>query len=107
MNDNYANSDTITVIIDNTSAHPAPVENIDISFLLPGQLVRWDMVEDERFVSYSLFRSEKANMDSSVALYTTSVAADTVYFDSLANPLVTYYYQVMVTDLLNYLFQVA
>ncbi|MBL7026222.1 MAG: SUMF1/EgtB/PvdO family nonheme iron enzyme [Candidatus Marinimicrobia bacterium] len=103
INDNYANSDTIVVYVDNSIIHPAPIENIDISYQPIGYLISWPMVEHERFSSYSLRRSEKLNMEGALTLFTSAVAADTVYFDSLANPLVSYFYQLLITDDLNYI----
>ncbi len=103
MDDNYANSDTIVVYVDNSIIHPAPIENIDISYQPIGYLISWPMVEHERFSSYSLRRSEKLNMEGALTLFTSAVAADTVYFDSLANPLVSYFYQLLITDDLNYI----
>ncbi|MBC8377474.1 MAG: SUMF1/EgtB/PvdO family nonheme iron enzyme [FCB group bacterium] len=102
INDNYANSDTIVVYVDNSVIHPAPIENIDITYQPIGYLVSWPMVEHERFSSYSLRRSEKLNMEGALTLFSSEVAADTVYFDSLANPLVSYFYQLLITDDLNY-----
>ncbi|NQT63838.1 MAG: SUMF1/EgtB/PvdO family nonheme iron enzyme [Candidatus Marinimicrobia bacterium] len=100
--DNYANSDTIVVIVDNTTAHPAPIEDLDVSFQLEGNLLIWEMSDHEKFASYSVLRSEKVSMDSALTLLTSPLAADTVYYDSTANPLVIYYYQVMVTDINSY-----
>ena len=102
INDNYANSDTIIVYVDNSVIHPAPIETIDISYQPIGYLVSWPMVEHDRFTSYSLRRSEKLNMEGAVTLFSSEVAADTVYFDSLANPLVSYFYQLLITDDLSY-----
>jgi len=97
-NDNYAHSDTITVSIDNSSIHPSPVDDINVSFLLPGNMITWGRVDHEKFVSYTLLRSQKANMDSSLLLFTSITDSDTLYLDTLANPLITYFYQVMVLD---------
>jgi len=102
INDNYSNSDTIVVYVDNSIIHPAPIENIDITYQAIGYLVSWPVVEHERFASYSLRRAEKVNMEGALTLFTSETAADTAYFDSLANPLVSYFYQLLITDDLNY-----
>jgi hypothetical protein len=102
INDNYSNSDTIIVYVDNSIIHPAPIENIDITYQPIGYLISWPMVKHERFTSYSLRRSKKLNMEGALTLFSSAVAADTVYFDSLANPLTSYYYQLLITDDLNY-----
>ena len=101
-NDNYANSDTITVIVDNTSAHPDPVEDMLIETVPEGFHITWEAINHERFVSYTLNRSTEMSMNPAVALYTTTVATDTTYLDSTANPLQSYYYQVFVIDSTNH-----
>ena len=101
-NDNYANSDTIVVTVDNTASHPEPVENLDISFQLSGNLISWEAADHEKFASYSVLRSERVTMDSALTLFTSSSAADTSFLDTSSNPLVSYYYQVMVTDINSY-----
>jgi len=103
INDNYSNSDTISVIVDNSTIHPAPIENINFTYQPIGYLINWPLVEHERFISYTLLRSEKVNMEGSVTLFSSEMAADTVFFDSLANPLINYFYQLMITDDLNYI----
>jgi len=102
VNDNYSNSDTVTVTVDNASAHPAPIDALDIEFQITGNVVQWNMSLHEKFAAYSLRRSEKSNMDSATVLFESAFDTDTLFVDTSANPLKTYYYQVMIVDIQNY-----
>ncbi len=95
---NYSNSDTVVVTVNNAVVHPSPIETIAIDYQPIGYHLSWMQSQHERFVSYTVLRSEYSNMDSALTLHTTTVVDDTTHFDSLANPLMDYYYQVQVTD---------
>lgn len=101
-NDNYANSDTITVIVDNSNVHPDPVEDMLIVSVASGLQITWEAISHEKFVSYRLLRSTAMNMNPATLLYTTPTATDTTFLDTTANPLQSYYYQVQVLDNTNH-----
>jgi len=101
--DNYANSDTITVTVDNSTAHPQPVDDLQIASVEDGLQITWGAISHEKFLSYRLTRSMYLNMSQAQVLYVTSSSSDTTFTDTSANPLASYYYRVLVLDNTSYI----
>gem|GEM_PF-855106 len=102
INDNYANSDTISVTVDNSQVHPAAVENVGVAYQSVGYVINWTPTTHSRFSSYNLLRSSRSDMDSSNVIFNGSNPETGSYFDAGANPLLRYYYQINVIDTTGY-----
>lgn len=102
INNNFSNSDTVTVIVDNSVVHPAPIDDLTISYQQVGYLLSWTHTSHPKFSSYELQRSAKANMELATTLFTSTDSLASTYFDSTANPLLAYWYQILVIDSANF-----
>ncbi|NQV49606.1 MAG: SUMF1/EgtB/PvdO family nonheme iron enzyme [Candidatus Marinimicrobia bacterium] len=98
INENFANSDTVTVVVNNADVHPAPIEDLSITFQAIGYRLSWSPNTHPKFSAYELQRSAKVNMDSSATIFSSTDSLASSHFDSTANPLLTYYYQINVID---------
>ena len=102
-NGNYGNSDTASVFLDNASVHPAPADSFNVVYDPLSFKVSWRATDHVKFSSYILNRSHLSSMDSSISVYTSSNALEQSYVDIEINPLLTYYYQVLIIDSTGYL----
>ena len=98
INGNYANSDTVTVTVDNSEVHPAPVENVSVSYQTIGYAVSWSPTTHSKFNYYDLLRSPRADMDSASSIFSSTEITRGSFFDDSANPLQSYFYQVNIVD---------
>ena len=107
VNGNAANSDTVTVTVDNSQVHPQPVLNVGVAYQSTGFVVAWTPSSHPRFSAYALLRSSRSDMDSANVVFSGTTAETGSYFDAGANPLLQYYYQVNVIDTSGYIAESA
>ncbi len=102
LSNNQADSDPITLVVDNRSSVPHSVFITTVTFNDSGFSIKWAKSSDGDFSSYTLEHSQEYLMESSEEIYSSEDINDTTYFFTYSDPLVLHYFTVTVTDTFNY-----
>lgn len=99
---NKADSEPITLIVDNSGSYPNPISIGSITFSNGSFTITWNQSTDGDFGSYKLEKSIESTMSDYEVLHSTENIADTTYIDNDVDPLIYQYYRISVIDTLGY-----
>ena len=102
VNGNKADSDPVTITVDNTKANPQAVSIISIVYDNGLFTITWNQSTDGDFSSYELEKSVESQMYDYTIIYTTNDINTISYFDANVDPLVYHYYRITVIDTFGY-----
>lgn len=102
INGNKADSDPITIIVDNSLALPQSVSIISIVYANGSFTITWNESTDDDFGSYELEKSVESTMGDYAVIYTTDEVANTTFVDTDIDPLLFQYYRITVIDIFGY-----
>ena len=97
-NQNHTDSESIRVLVDNTNFYPESIDQIVTVYENNGFTLTWDQSNDEDFHSYSLEKFANSLLDTSTIVFESFDIETHTYRDTLIDPLVEYFYVVIVTD---------
>lgn len=101
FSDNQTISNIVTVIIDNSTAHPNAVDVLSVDYDLETMTVTWEQSQDADFSLYKLISADTNNVDIASTLHTTGIIADTIYSIDEFNPTVENWFWVETIDQIN------
>ena len=96
--ENYTDSESIRVLVDNTAYYPSPINVINIIYEDRGFTLTWSQSGDDDFAAYQLKKFTGSLMDSSVIVFESNDIQTHTYRDTMIDPLVQYYYRITVID---------
>lgn len=99
---NMADSESITLTVDNSGSYPQSVSIISIVLESGGFKVTWNQSSDRDFRSYQLEKSLESTMTDYDVIYTTEEVTDTTHWDANIDPLIYQYYRIAVSDTFAY-----
>ena len=99
---NKADSDPISLIVDNSNSYPQPVNIVSLYLENGGFNIFWNKSTDSDFDSYKLEKSLESYMINYEEIYSTNEINDTIFVDYNIDPLIFQYYRITVSDTLGY-----
>mgnify|MGYP001325363196 CR=1 FL=1 len=99
---NSAESNTISLTVDNTLSIPNSVEIESISYSLSLMTIRFRQSKEDDFKSYKLFISEGADSSEMFEIGVITEQSDTVFTTTEFDPTQQKWYFVLVTDIYGY-----
>jgi len=100
--DNKADSDPISLIVDNSNSYPQPVNIVLLNLENGGFNIIWNKSPDLDFGIYKLEKSLESTMINYEEIYSTNEINDTIFVDYNIDPLIYQYYRITVSDTLGY-----
>jgi len=100
--DNKADSDPISLIVDNSDSYPQPVNIVSLYLENGGYNIIWNKSPDSDFESYKLEKSLESTMLNYEEIHSTNEINDTLFVDYDIDPLIYQYYRITVSDTLGY-----
>lgn len=100
--DNWGESDTVRVTVDNRRSYPEPRAVESTSFMNGRYTLNWSPAGDGDFASYRIERSDSPDMTDSEIIFTADRRAVTTYTDRGMDALQHNYYRIVVVDTLGF-----
>ena len=97
-NGNTADSEAITLTVDNTVSYPNAVTLGQISYQDGSFIITWSKNNDNDFSSYTVYESTSEDMSGKILIYETNEQADTSYTLMDVSVGAILYYQIIVKD---------
>jgi len=95
-------SDTLYLIVDNSSSYPEKVAISDITLKEKGFNIEWEKSLDNDFSKYILEKGSKKTLSDAKVIYESNIITVNQFRDTKVNPLKFQYYRISVEDYVGY-----
>jgi len=98
INKNMADSEPITLVVNNSDCHPQAINILSIVFQNGCFIIKWNKSIDDDFYSYNLEKSLESEFTDHEIVFSTDQITDTTFVDTEVDPLIYQYYRICITD---------
>ncbi|MCK4640892.1 MAG: hypothetical protein KAU06_06115, partial [Candidatus Marinimicrobia bacterium] len=98
INKNMADSEPITLIVNNSDCHPQAINILSIVFQNGCFIIKWNKSIDDDFYSCNLEKSLESEFTDYEIVFSTAQITDTTFVDTEVDPLIYQYYRICITD---------